>query len=146
MIVDIRYKLRNSINGQVLVDFVAKFTSVLAFIVGVCQALVQSWQVFVDGASNVRGVGPRIVMISLEGLRQKKSLRLGFQVSNNEAEYETFIVGLRTAQKLGAKEVEIFLNSRLVVGQVDGSFEVLYVTLFKIGQDFASMFLKSESG
>ena len=129
-----------------LVDFVAKFTSALAFIVGVCQALVQSWQVFVDGASNVRGVGPRTVMISPEGLRQKKSLRLGFQAFNNEAEYEAFIVGLRAAQKLGANEVEIFSNSRLVVSQVDGSFEVLYVTLFKIGQDFASMFPKSESG
>ena len=69
MIIDIRYKLRNSINGQVLVDFVAKFTSALVFIVGVCQALVQSWQVFVDGASNVRGVGLRIVMISPKGLR-----------------------------------------------------------------------------
>ena len=88
MIIDIRYKLRNSINGQVLVDFVAKFTSVLAFIVGVCQALVQSWQVFVDGASNVRGVGVRIVMISPKGLRQEKSLRLGFQASNNEDKYE----------------------------------------------------------
>ena len=71
---------------------------------------------------------------------------MGFQAFNNEAEYGAFIVGLRAAQKLGANEVEIFSNSRLVVSQVDGSFEVLYVTLFKIGQDFASMFLKSESG
>ena len=77
-----------------------------------------------DGASNVRGAGVGIVMISPKGLRLEKSLRLGFQASNNEAEYEALIAKLRAVQKLGAKEVEIFLNSRLVVSQVEGSFEV----------------------
>ena len=87
-------------------------------------SLSSTWQVFVDGASNVRGVGVRIVMISPEGLRQEKSLRLGFQASNNEDKYEAFIAGLSAAQKLGANEVEIFSDLRLVVSQVDGSFEV----------------------
>ena len=76
-----------------------------------------------DVASNVRGAGVRIVMISPKGLRIEKSLRLGFQASNNAAEYEALIARLRAVQKLGAKEVEIFLNSRLVVSQVEGSFE-----------------------
>ena len=49
-------------------------------------------------ASNVRGVGVRFVMISPEGLRQEKSLRSGFQASNNEDKYEAFIAGLRAAQ------------------------------------------------
>ena len=50
---------------------------------------------FVDGESNVRGFGVEIVMISLVGLRLEKLLRLGFQASNNETEYEALIVGLR---------------------------------------------------
>ena len=49
--------------------------------------------------------------------------RLGFKASNNEAEYEAFIAGLRTAFDIGARDVEIYLDSQLVVNQVQGSFE-----------------------
>lgn len=53
----------------------------------------------------------------------EKSLRLGFWASNNETEYEALIVGLQAAQKLGVEEVGVVLDSRLVVSQVDKSFE-----------------------
>lgn len=54
-------------------------------------------------------------MESPEGVRLEKSFRLGFKVSNNEAEYEALIVGLRVTLKLGGEEVEVVLDSRLVV-------------------------------
>lgn len=54
---EIRYKLRNSVEGQVLVDFVAKFIAPLLGAVGVCQTQRGQWKVFVDGASNARGQG-----------------------------------------------------------------------------------------
>ena len=63
-------------------------------------------------------------MISPKGLRLEKSLRLGFQASNNEVEYEALIAGLRVSRKLGIEDVEIFSDSRLVVSQVKESFEV----------------------
>ena len=53
----------------------------------------------------------------------QKSLSLGFRASNNEAEYEALIAGLLTVQKLGAEEVELFSDLRLVVHQIEGSFE-----------------------
>ena len=56
-------------------------------------------------------------------MRLEKSLKLGFQASNNEAEYEALIAGLRAIQKLGGEEVEVFSDLRLVVSQIDGSFE-----------------------
>ena len=43
--------------------------------------------------------------------------------TNNEAEYETLLVGITIVQKMGGKAVEIFLDSRLVVGQVKGELE-----------------------
>ena len=76
-----------------------------------------------NGASNARGSRIRVVMISPKGLRLEKSLRLGFRASNNEAEYKALIAGLKVVQKLGAEEVEVFLNSNLVVSQIKGSFE-----------------------
>ena len=62
-------------------------------------------------------------MVSPEGLRLEKSLRLGFRASNNEAKYEALIVGLQVVQRLGVEEVEVFSNSRLVVSHIEGSFE-----------------------
>ena len=57
------------------------------------------------------------------GIRLEHSFRLGFKASNNEAEYEAFLARLRAVLHLGAKDVEIYLDSRLVVYQIIGSFE-----------------------
>lgn len=65
-----------------------------------------------------------IVLVSPEGVKLEKSLRLGFWTSNNEAKYEALIARLRAAQKIGAEEVVMFSNSRLVVSQINGSFKV----------------------
>ena len=58
----------------------------------------------------------RIVLISLEKITIEKSLRLGFSATNNKAEYEALLVGMTMVQKMGGKAVEIFSDSRLVVG------------------------------
>ena len=58
-------------------------------------------------------------MVSPERITIKKSLRLGFSATNNEA----LLVGMAMVQKMGGKVVKIFSNSRLVVGQVQGELE-----------------------
>ena len=50
-------------------------------------------------------------------------LKVGFRASNNEAEYEALNARLKAALKLEAADLKIYLDSRLVVNQVDGSFE-----------------------
>ena len=64
-----------------------------------------------------------LVLISPERITIEKSLRLGFSAINNEIEYEALLVGMAMVQKMGGKEVKIFSNSRLVVGQVQGELE-----------------------
>ena len=82
-----------------------------------------SWRVFVDGASSAMGAGAGIVIITPEGIRLEHSFRLGFKASNNEAEYEALIAELNTAFDLGAQDVEVYSDLRLVLNQVHGSFE-----------------------
>ena len=53
----------------------------------------------------------------------EKSLRLDFSATNNEAEYETLLVGMTMVQRMGGKSIKFFSDSRLVVGQVRGEFE-----------------------
>lgn len=43
---------------------------------------------------NAQGFGIGIVLKSLKGIRVEHSLKLGFQASNNEAEYEALVAGL----------------------------------------------------
>ena len=59
-----------------------------------------------------------LILMSPEKITIKKSLKLGFSATNNEAEYEALLVGMTMVQKMGGKAMEIFSNSRLVVGQV----------------------------
>ena len=53
----------------------------------------------------------------------EKSLRLDFSTTNNEAEYETLLVGMAMVQKMGGKSMKLFSNSRLVVSQVREEFD-----------------------
>lgn len=120
---DVCYRSRNLVKGQVLADFVVEFTPSLGAPLSVCQVTIRPWKVYIDGASNARGSGVGIVLQLPEGVRLEKPLRLVFKDSNNKAEYEALIVGLQAVCKLGVEDVDVFLDSRLVVNQVDGRFE-----------------------
>ena len=101
-----------------------------------------SWKVYVDGTTNQRGSGVRLVLISPEKITIKKSLRLGFSATNSEAKYETLLVGMTMVPKLGGKSMEIFLDSRLVVGQVNGELEAREVRM----QEYLSQVRHLRSG
>ncbi|CAL8145589.1 unnamed protein product [Prunus armeniaca] len=47
------------------------------------------------------------------------ALRFKFHASNNEAEYEALLAGLRLAKEMGAEQIQIFSDSQLVVHQVN---------------------------
>ena len=64
-----------------------------------------------------------LVLVSPEKITIEKSLRLGFSATNNKAEYEALLMGMAMVQKMGGKAVEMFLDSRLIVGQVKGELE-----------------------
>ena len=76
-----------------------------------------------DGAANQWGAGVGLVPVSPEKIIIEKSLRLGFSATNNEAEYEALLMGMTIFQKMGEKAVEMFSDSRLIVGQVKGELE-----------------------
>ena len=79
-----------------------------------------------DGASNQKGSGVGLVLMSPEKVVIEKSLRLDFLATNNEAEYETLLEGMAMVQRMGGKFIKLFSDSRLVVGQVRGEFEAKY--------------------
>ena len=64
-----------------------------------------------------------LVLVPPKKITIEKLLRLGFSATNNEAKYKALLVGMAMVQKMGGKAVKIFLDSRLVVGQVRGELE-----------------------
>ena len=132
---DIKYMPWTSIKGQVLVDLVAEFVDPPVEIVakeqntdGKLVGVISTpgppcWKMYIDGAANQRGSGVGLVVISPEETIIEKSLRLGFSATNNEVEYEVLLQGIAMVLKMGGKAVEMFSDSRLVVGQVKGELE-----------------------
>ena len=132
---DIKYMPRTSIKVQVLVDLVAEFTeppieelesaeNMDEKLVGtISQYGLLAWEVYVDGASNQKGSGMGLVLISPEKVIIEKSLRLDFSTMNNVAEYEILLMEMAMVQRMGGKSIKVFSDSRLVVGQVKGEFE-----------------------
>ena len=57
-----------------------------------------------------------LVLVSPEKITIKKSLRLNFSATNNEAKYEVLLRGMVMVQKMGGKSVRVFSDSKLVVG------------------------------
>ena len=79
--------------------------------------------VYTDGVVNQKGSGVGIVLVSPEKLILEKSLRFVFPATNYEAEYEVLLAGMVMVVRLGGKVLEVYSNSRLVVGQVNGEFK-----------------------
>ena len=125
---DIKYMSRTFIKGQVIADLVTEFAKSpleeevkkqdmdgkSVDMVSLQEPL--SWRVYVDGATNQRGSRVGLILISPEKITIEKSLRLDFSATNNETKYETLLVGMTMVQKMGGKTMEIFSDSRLVVG------------------------------
>ena len=76
-----------------------------------------------DGSSNSYGSGVGVIIINPEKVKLCYAFQFGFKASNNEAEYEVMIAGLRMSKVLGAKRVHIKSDSQLVVGQINSEYQ-----------------------
>ncbi|XP_016173638.1 uncharacterized protein LOC107616157 [Arachis ipaensis] len=122
---DIHYQPRGSVKSQCLADFVAELSCPNSDDKG------HPWTLFVDGASNPQGSGAGILLESSDGIVIEHSLRFSFKASNNQAEYEALIAGLRLAIDLHVNILKVYCDSLLVVQQVNHSFQTKDQILLK---------------
>jgi ribonuclease HI len=67
------------------------------------------------------------------------------QATNNEAEYQALILGLKSALSLGVQGVRIYMDSELLVRQIKGLYKVRNPKLavyFQEARDLLSKFTK----
>ncbi|XP_075524485.1 uncharacterized protein LOC142556872 [Primulina tabacum] len=93
------------------------------------------WKVYVDGSSSKDGSGVGVVLILPAGKEVKLAVQFDFRASNNEAEYEAVLAGLRAARNVGATRVLIFSDSQLVAQQMNGMYDVKDKKLIEYAQE-----------
>ncbi|KAG7557017.1 Ribonuclease H domain [Arabidopsis suecica] len=116
---DIEYKSRTSAKAQVLADFLTE----LPLDDGIFVETDSTWKLHVDGSSSKQGSGIGIRLETPTNEIIEQSFRLMFPASNNEAEYEALLAGLRLALAIGAEKIIAYCDSQLVVNQFAGDYE-----------------------
>ena len=82
------------------------------------------WVLNTDEASNKNGAGIGLVLENSSGVLIEEALRMEKNLTNNKVEYEALLYGLELALKLGAQYLEVNLDSKLITGQLIGTFVV----------------------
>ena len=117
----IRYQPRHAIKAQALADFIVEFTPSYENLSEVENR--KKWIIHVDRSSTQHAGGIGVVLLSSEGDKLKHKVRLQYQTTNNEIEYEALLRGLELAKSVEAESILVLGDSQLVIGQVNGTCE-----------------------
>ncbi|GKC71842.1 reverse transcriptase domain-containing protein [Tanacetum coccineum] len=107
---------------SILADFLVEKPNEAPPDTSVVETPQEPWTLFTDGSSCVDGSGASLILTSPEGTEFTYALRFQFTASNNEADYEALIVGLRIAAHMGMRNVHASVDSKLVANQVLGTY------------------------
>ena len=102
---EINFKPRTAIKSQALVDFLAEWWENQ---IPAPQNIPEHWVMYFDGSLKIDGGGAGVLFISPKGEQLKYVFQILFKVSNNEAEYEALLHGLRLAVSLGIKRLLVY--------------------------------------
>nr|GEU75396.1 putative reverse transcriptase domain, ribonuclease H-like domain protein [Tanacetum cinerariifolium] len=102
----IEFRGRNSVKGQILADFLAE--TPLKKEEGAKDEEAKrkepepekAWKLFTDEASSSDSSGVGLILVSPEGKEYTYAIRFEFKTTNNEAEYEALLEGLRIAKEI----------------------------------------------
>jgi ribonuclease HI len=117
---NIDFKPRTAIKSQALVDFMAEWRENQ---LPTPTERPEHWVMYLDGSLNLEGAGAGVLLISPMGEQLKYDLQIFWKVSNNEAEYEALLHGLRLAASLGIKWLLVYGDSAVVINQVNKSWD-----------------------
>jgi hypothetical protein len=92
------FEKRTSIKSQVLADFIADWTPSQS---SSEEKKQPEWTIYCDGAWGFVGAGAAAIITLPSGIKMKYAARLKFQCTNNIAEYEVVLLGLRKAKAMG---------------------------------------------
>ena len=117
---DLSYQPRKAIKSQALVDFLVEWTE----IPNPSQLIPKHWTMFFDGSKILNGAGAGVVLVFPRKDEMRYVLQIHFPATNNEAEYEALLYGLRMVISLGIRRLMVFGDFDLVVNQVMKEWDI----------------------
>lgn len=87
---------------------------------------------FVDGTSNVKGIGGGLLFENDHDLRVEAAIRFKLPNSNNQAEYEACLDIIHMSSNMGVEEVVIKSDSKFVILQVQREYHAKGTTINNI--------------
>jgi ribonuclease HI len=111
---------QRAIKSQALEDFIVKWTD--SGLRGIDE-LPDRWIMYFDGSYTLKGLGTSVMLIPPESDVLKYAIQLEFPATNNIAEYEGLVTGLRLAKDLGIQRLLIRGDSKLVAKQVQKKYD-----------------------
>ncbi|XP_031116903.1 uncharacterized protein LOC116020573 [Ipomoea triloba] len=129
---EIIYVPQKSVKGQALADFLADHPIPAEWELSddlpdedvLIIEVLPPWKMYFDRVAHRGGAGAGVVFITPEGEVLPYSFTLTEQCSNNVAEYQALILGLEIAVDMKQLRINIYGDSKLVVNQVMGLYEV----------------------
>nr|GEZ27333.1 reverse transcriptase domain-containing protein [Tanacetum cinerariifolium] len=122
-------KEATSVKGQILADFIMERPED-----GTPDTQMEDreehpdpWILFTDGSSCMDGFGAGVIIMNSKGMEFTYALRFRFNDTNNEAEYEALIDGLRIASQIGIQNLQANVDSKLVANQLHSSEQKVLV-------------------
>jgi ribonuclease HI len=115
----IDYVHRSSIQSQALADFIADWTP------GAHEEEInkdiKAWTVFCDGSWGTFGAGAAAVLVAPSKVKTCYAAKLDFSCTNNIAEYEALLLGLRKLRAMGIRRAILKTDSQVISGHVNKS-------------------------
>jgi ribonuclease HI len=129
----ITFEPRTAIKSQVLADFIIDWTGPTR---QQDEPIEKVWTIHCDDAWCRAGAGAAAIITSPIGIKHRYAARLSFALesdrcTNNVAEYEAVILGLRKLRALGVTTCIIKTYSKVVVGQVEKEYSAKDLALMQ---------------
>jgi hypothetical protein len=122
---DIRYQPAKAVKGQALADLIAERINT-----NIATLSIRAWAIYFDGSVCKDGCGIGILLVSPRGVTYSFSIRLPAPCTINLAEYEAVRRGMKLLVEAGAKAVEVFGDSKLVISQLTEEYRCESESLF----------------
>ena len=107
------------IKGQVVTDFIAKFTNEEDKGANECP----HWRIHTNRLSSKQAGGVGVILLFPEGDQIECMVCLDFPTTNNEAEYETLVAGLDLAKAARAASMVLYCDSQVVTNHINEDYK-----------------------
>nr|GFA25069.1 reverse transcriptase domain-containing protein [Tanacetum cinerariifolium] len=124
---EIAFKPRTSVKRQIMADFIVERPEDdhQDTLMDDKEELLDQWILFTDGSSCIDSSGASLIITNPKGMEFTYALRFMFNATNNEAECEALIAGLRIAKQMVVENLQANVDSKLVANQMVETEEIL---------------------